>query len=186
MPVYNYFKNSGKVCAVTGKSNEMVVIGRASRSMSDWKFNSLVKCLFSPSTAFVVGDIVTTGGKKYFITAMYKSNEGDIEGKMVLTNCIVAIGRLSKTYNANGVQTGYTPTSITSSTPAVHETVTGKMQQFDMGLLPTTVAKFTLDDLGTALLDRITLGGIAYQVDSINPTEIPGLVVLQCSLDKRK
>jgi len=188
MAVYNYFKKDATICAVSGKTNELIVIGRASRSEQDWKFNNSFKCLFPPDTKFAVGDCIITDTNKYFITAMYRSKDNDIEGKMTKSNATINVVRLIKLYNASGVFTGYssTPTAIATSVSAVHETVTGKMQQFDAGLLSTTIAKLTVGNIGVALLDRVVMNTISYQVDSINETAIPGLVVIQCSLDKRK
>ena len=93
MLLYDYFRSRAVTCTIRNKSNEKIVIGQASRSEADWKFNNTVKCLFPDNTACAVGDMVTANGSSFFITAMYRSADNTTEGKMTRSNAIVDIVR---------------------------------------------------------------------------------------------
>ena len=202
MSLYDYFRSRAMTCDVHNKSAEKIIIGQASRSEADWKFNNTVKCLFPPNTACVVGDMVTANGSNFFITAMYKSADSTIEGKMIRSNASIDIVRPTEQYNDAGSMIGYTEVAIVTGEPTVYEAVTGKMQQFDAGLLSGTIAKFYLPFPGVyvdsfvsfttvygnvvQLLDRIKLNNVNYCIDAMNTASTPGMVLLQCSQDKRK
>lgn len=202
MSLYDYFRSRAVTCDVHNKLTEKIIIGQASRSEADWKFNNTVKCLFPPNTACVVGDMITANGSNFFITAMYRSADSTIEGKMIRSNASIDIYRPTEVYNEAGTLTGHTDIAIVTNEPTIYEAVTGKMQQYDAGLLSTTIAKFYLPFPGVyvdsfvsfttitgqvvELLDRIKLNNVNYCIDAINTASTPGMVLLQCSQDKRK
>ena len=176
-----FFQNRKQLCTIQNKSNEYIVFKRVARSSSRFSENNIWHGLLQDITAITNGDIVTCGTDVYFVVAMRKSYLSNT-AQLYKTNCSPTVVRLVKHYT-NGTY-DYNTETLVGATVALQEDITGKMQQFDAGLLPKTIKKFIVK-ADVKLLDRIKLGGKNYQVDSINTTAYEGLLEVQCSEDTR-
>ncbi len=173
-----------KLCTISGKNSEYIVFTRIGKTTSVWANNYEYKGLLNDNTALEPGDLVSVGTDKY-LTKYVRDTYFSKQAQLALTNAVVNVVRPTKQF-VGGSFTGYTEVSVESSVPALQETITGKMQMLEPGLLSTTVKRFLMQDIGIVLLDRIKLGSENYQVDVFDNTSFPGLISVQCSVDKRK
>jgi hypothetical protein len=183
MSVFNFYIDRAENYTVVGKSNELIFVTRKGRRESATAMNNDKLGLLSDNTAIVVGDIVTTAGINYFVVSKQSSTEST-SCQLRKANCVVSIVRIVKHYT-NGTFDYNIESPLFSDVPSAFWDITGKMQQYDLGLSATTTKKFLISKLDVKLLDRIKVGVELFTVDVIGTSEYEGLLSIQCSPDKR-
>lgn len=187
----------GADCTVNGTATK-AVIGRVGRktSASAWeneRQGSLLPDVTVPGGALVEN---TVTDESYLARSIYPEVvDGDVVAKltqMLKINATANILRLTNTYDTYGNVTGNAWLDTTTGTDELTlvkgfaEWISAAMRQTDPGLLATTVIRLYIQaTMVIAQLDRVMLGGKAYQVDAIELLSSPGLAVVQLSGDNR-
>jgi hypothetical protein len=187
----------GVDCTVNGVATK-AVIGRVGRKTSASAWENERQGSFLPDITVPGGALVENAvtGESYLARSVYPEVvDGDVVAKltqMLKINATTNILRLTNTYDAYGNVTGNawldtaTGTDVLTPVKAFAEWISAAMRQTDPGLLATTIIRLYVQATAViALLDRVMLGGKAYQVDAIDLLSSPGLAVVQLSGDTR-
>lgn len=173
------------LCTISGKADEEIAFIRGGRSTGQFALNYFFAGLLQDDTAITPGDVVNDGTDNYLIVSVQHSIRA-VKAFLYKTNASVQISDLTTKFVNNKPSGYYTETITLSGVPAVHDTVSAQLKLYDPGLLPSTVKRVLITNSYPAkILDRITIGTGHYQVDAVDDTKSPGLLWLQCSLDKR-
>ncbi len=183
------FPDRQKLMILPDATTESVIIKRVAKSTTRFNVNYTFDATLQDDTLVSNGDLVTIEGEKYFVVARRNSYLSK-SAQLYKSNCSVTIVRLVKQYIGTSWTGKWTEQVLHENVPALYQDITGKMQQFDSGLLSTSTRKFILPKLeGIQLLDRVkmlTSGGIENgQIDVLNTTEYEGLYSTQTQPDKR-
>lgn len=168
-----------KLAVTQGKPNEYVAISRTSKGESINSINTKFNFLMEPNTTRVYGDILAIDGQSYFIVTLTKS----------IVNTVAQTKRANSTIDIIRIKKHYTGSSydydegllLYEQIVAYYEDVTGKQQQYDLGLKSTSTRRFLTPILDYKLLDIIRFNGEFMQVDDINTSSYPNLYWVQCS-----
>lgn len=181
----DFFQDRKQLAQVQNKSDEYIVLKRASRSTTRFAENNIYEALLQENTSIVNGDIIEVNNNSYFVVARRDSVFAK-SARLYKINCTVTIVRLVKEF-INGNFTGkYIEQSLYTDIPSLYQDVNGKMQLLEPGLLSTTTRKFIIPKLtNVQLLDMIKFNNENMQIDVINQTEFDGLYTIQCQPDKR-
>jgi len=188
MSVFAMYIDRAEEFYIEGKGNELIATTRKGRSVSVSSINNDKFGLLQDNSNISNGDLVTNikTGIKYFVIGKQRSTDA-VQVQLSKCNATVDIVRLAKQY-INGNYTGHSIEQLLhSNVPAIYQDITGKMQQFDSGLLSTSTRRFILPGLSDVmLLDRIKLNSDNGQVDVINTSMYENLHYIQISSDKRR
>ena len=176
-----FVQNRKKLSQCQGLADEYVVLKKNSRSSSRFTQNNIFGALLQDDTVYTNGLMLTIDGHKYFVVTR-RDNVLSKTAQLYKANCSTSIVTIKKHYTSGTFD--YYTESPAITVVALQKDITGKMQQFDAGLLPNTVKKFILK-ADVKLLDRIKLDEKNYQVNVVNSTEYEGLLEVQCSEDTR-
>lgn len=179
--VFGYYRDRAEEYSVPGKANELIVTTRKGKGRTVSAINNDLAGLMQDNTMYVNGDQCTNvnTGIAYFITAQQSSTSAT-NCLLKKINCSIDILRISKHYT--GTTYDYDiGTLLFSAVPSYYEDITGKMQQYDLGLKSTSTRRFMTTMLNLKLLDIIRFGTDNMQIDGINTTTYQGLLWIQCS-----
>lgn len=170
--------------SITGKPDEQWSITRAGRGKTTVAINSQYQCLVPKSTKAVKGDIVTIDSEKYFVTTLESSFVNTII-KLYKANAVIDIVRVTKHYTgANQDYLYEVPVSLV--VPTYFEDITGKMQQYDQGILATSTRRFLMPlNALVKLQDRVKFNNEVMQITAINTSKFPNLYEIQTTTDTR-
>lgn len=168
-------RSQWKTADIQGKSNEPIVIYRSEKSTALINYNFTRKGVVKRKSSIVSGDFVTVDTTSYFCIGKINT-----QVKLREVNTVVDILRLQKHYTGNNYDYD-TGLLLHSTVPSYYEDVTGKMQQYDLGLKSTSTRRFLLPTLDIKLLDIIRFNSEHMQIDGINSSSYPGLLWVQCS-----
>lgn len=180
-----FFGDRKELCTVQGKSSEYLVFKRRGKTNGRNEDNFVFGVLLQDNSALANGDIVTSpDGIGYFCVSRrdgYMSSKAQLQK----VNATVDIVRVTKHFTGN-VQDYLIEVPLVASVPAYYEDITGRMQQYDIGLKSTSTRRFMVPMLSQVkLLDRIKFNGEPMQIDGINTSTYQGLLWVQCSPDSR-
>lgn len=181
MSNFNFYLDRAEEYLIEGKSNELIFATRKGRTESVNAMNNHKMALLQDDTVITNGDLVTNvgSGVKYFVVGRQSST--DANGcQLQKVNATVDILRLQKHYTGSNYDYD-TGLLLHSALPSYYEDVTGKMQQYDLGLKSTSTRRFLLPTLEIKLLDIIRFNSEYMQIDGINSSSYPGLLWVQCS-----
>jgi len=183
--VFGYYRDRAEEYLVPSKTNELIVATRNRRGSSVTAMNNDRAGLMQDNTLFSNGDLCTnvTSGDTYFITAQQSSTNAT-SCMLKKTNTTIDIVRVTKHYTGANQDYLY-EVPLFSSVTAFYEDVSGKMQQYDSGLLSTSTRRFLTPLLNYKLLDRVKFNNEPMQIDGINTSSYPGLMWIQCRPDTR-
>ncbi len=100
-------------------------------------------------------------------------------------NVEVTVKRLTETADTSG-NPAKTWAPVGVPVRAYQEYVSTALRDKDPGILPSTVRRLAVQStVGIQLLDRIEIGVIKLQVDAVNNIDVPGISLLQLSMDIR-
>jgi hypothetical protein len=184
MGIFNYFNASKIQGTIIGKPAEYFVLSRVGKGSSHNQLQNQFKAMLQDDTQVTNGDIVTIAGETYFVVAKRTTANNSTMCHLYKCNCIVDIVRIQKHYTGSNYDYDMEVPLFTGK-PSFYEDITGKMQLFEIGLLATSTRRFLLPNIALKLLDRIKFNNEKMQVDAINTSSYPGLLMVQCSLDKR-
>ncbi|MCR8633489.1 hypothetical protein [Paenibacillus radicis (ex Xue et al. 2023)] len=190
--MFKEFSHRHSDCTVDGSPGK-VILSRDSKSTSIISREYLYNAVFSPVSAVTRGSIIKTADT-FFVQTLRLTTSEDKYCSLIKTNIEAELQRYSNIYgeNKNIIDRAFTP--VQTGIPAFAQHVTARMRMEDMGLLPTTsyvlIIPVTVDvktpqEAETTSLDRILLGGVAYQVNDVNRVKYPNLLQLQLSEDVR-
>lgn len=174
--------------SITGKPDEQWSITRAGRGKTTVAINSQYQCLVPKSTKAVKGDIVTIDSEKYFVTTLESSFVNTII-KLYKANAVIDIVRVTKhMIIVNNISTNdysyEVPVSLV--VPTYFEDITGKMQQYDQGILATSTRRFLMPlNALVKLQDRVKFNNEVMQITAINTSKFPNLYEIQTTTDTR-
>lgn len=185
MSVFELYRDRAEEYSVQGKANEPIFTTRRGRGTSASVVNNDRSALMPHDTKYVNGDLCTkvSDGTTYFIVAQQFSSDA-VNCQLKKTNAVIDIVRIKKHFTGKVNDYDYEVPLFTKVT-AFYEEISGKMQQFDMGLKQTSTKKFLVPKLDFALIDRIKINGQNAQIDVINESSYPGLLSVQTSVDTR-
>lgn len=171
----------------TSKGAEDVVFTHVGKtSYNSYYENYLYRGLLSDSTKIAWGDILKDANSKVYFTLSRRDTLLSKIGRFQQANGSIEIHKVVSHYTANKVKDGYSLSDKTYSGDTYYKEVSGKMQQYDQGLLPSTVITFVMQsNSAIELNNRVSLGTNAYVVNYIDTTKYPNLYVLQCAKDDR-
>lgn len=183
MSIFWSFKDKLEEYTVSGKSNELLALTRRGRSQSASVMNNNKQALLQDDTKITTGDLVTNvkTGVQYLIQAKQSSTDANY-AQLCKVNCTVDIQRLAKHYT-NGNFDYYTVANTMLDVPASYKEVTGKMQQFDLGLKSDTTIEFIMQITDVKLNDRIVFNGNNLIITVVNTSKYEGLYSIQCKPD---
>lgn len=173
-----------KTISITGFPDEQWSITRIGRGKTENSINYKFQALVPKNTKTVIGNIITSESKNYFVTTLEKSFINTI-CQLKLSNATIDIVRVTKHFTATKVNDYDYEVLLHTAVTAYYEDVNGKMAQYDQGLLSTSTRRFLVPMLSVKLLDRIKHGNDNLRVDGINTSSFPGLLWIQCSNDTR-
>lgn len=193
-----FIQEHGISCTVNGTATT-AIIGRSGKKTNNFAWENERQGSFLPDFTIVGGALVanTIAGETYFVRSVYPEVvDGEITAKiaqMLKINADVNILRLTETLDEFGNVTGTswvdTVTESASNLTAIKafaEFISASMRQTDPGLLASTVIRLYVQSSAVMqLLDRVMIGGKAYQIDAFDELNSPGLAVVQLSADSR-
>jgi hypothetical protein len=185
---------NGNPITIIRPSGNLSTIGRImamKRRTGFFSINYLREALFAPDCGIQRGDLIRdeTTGEQYFVEGFQeKTRNGvvtSINAELYAVNYpAIQIERLQSVADTNlnkkisWVQVATVPANV--------EHVNGKVAYKEGLLLPETVFRVTMQTSVTVLLnDRFIIDGKPYKADDINLSVIPGLQVIQLSVDSR-
>ena len=187
MSVFDMYRDRAEEYKVTGKPNELIFATRRGRSTAVSSVNNDKSAYLDANTTYTNGDLCTkvSNGDSYFITAMQRSQDA-VNCQMKKTNCVIDIVSIKKHFTNKANDYDY-EVPIHDSITAFYEEISGKQQQFDMGIKASTTRRFivpTMKDF--AILDRIKMNGDNMMIEVINAAEVQGMLRIQTCPDMRK
>jgi len=185
MGIEAYFKGSKILGTIIGKREEYLNLSRFSKGTSRAALNNVFKALLQSDTLASDGDIFVIDSVSYFVTAMRTSSTGTIMCQLQKTNATIDIFRVSKHYTGS-TQDYLTEVEVSLAVPSFFEDITGRMIQYDAGLLKESTRRFLMPLLSQVKLsDRIRFNSEAMQIIAMNTSSYPGLLQVQTMVDSR-
>jgi hypothetical protein len=185
---------SGNPITILRSSGNVSTIGRImamKRRTGFFSINYLREALFAPDSGIQRGDLIRdeSTGELYFVEGFQEKTMQrvviSINAELYMVNYpAVQIQRLQTVADANlNKKTSWVQVA---TVPANVEHVNGNIAYKDGLLLPTTVFRITMQtQVVVQMLDRFVIDGKNYKADDINLSVIPGLQVIQVSVDPR-
>lgn len=174
---------------IPGFSDEQWSITRVGRGKTQTSINNQFQALVSKNTNVTKGAVVTSEGEGYFVITLEKSFVNTV-CQLRKTNATIDIVRVTKhfTLNSQGlqVQDYLYEVPVSLCVPAFYEDITGKMQQYDQGILATSTRRFLIPmNSNVKLQDRIKFNSENMVITAINSSLFPGLLQIQTMVDSR-
>lgn len=192
----DWIANNGDPITIIRGSGNVNTTGRImamKRRTGFFSINYLRSALFAPSSGVQRGDLILNNatGEQFFVEGFQiKTRQGietSLNAELYAVNYpSVTIQRYQKTYDTSGNAVGSTWGAV-GTVPMNVEHKSGNTPFKDGLLLATTVFLLTFQTTVTVQLeDQVLIDGRGYKVDDINLSVIPGLQVVQVSVDTRK
>lgn len=185
--VFNYYRRLAHKFTCVGKADELIHAVRRGRTESSQTMNNVLEANFQDNTSYSNGDLVTdtTTNTKYLIVGRQNSNDA-CYGQLRKINATLVVQRLSKHFTGKQFDGYYTVSKEIKDVASSYRDITGKMQQWDQGLLASTTIQFVTQMIDVELTDRIVFNGGFFIVNYIDSTKYEGLYAIQCSPDNSR
>lgn len=164
--------------------DEQWSITRVGRGKTSDSINNKFQALIPKATNIAIGNLVSSDGKDYFVLTKEKSFVNTV-CQLKKANATIDILRVTKHFTASKVNDYDYEVPLHTEVTVFYEEISGKMQQYDLGLSPKSTKKFLVPKIPITLLDRIRINGTNACVEVINESSYPGLLSIQTSVDNR-
>lgn len=169
---------------IPGFSDEQWSITRVGRGKTQSSINNQFQALVPKNTKVTKGTVVTSDGEDYFVITLEKSFVNTV-CQLRKANAVIDIVRITKHFTGT-VQDYLYEVPVSLTVPTFYEDITGKMQQYDQGILATSTRRFLMPmNSNVKLQDRIKFNSEIMQITALNSSLFPGFIQAQTMVDTR-
>jgi hypothetical protein len=184
----SFIKQRGQVCTIsrTPSVTSYVSMVASTKGYSDNR-DLYREGLILAASSLAAGEVFTVGSEVYLVRSIYTDKQsGELAFFASKVNAVLVHKRLTEATEGDyGITRDWS--TITETVNSTVQLVSAALRQYEPGLLPTTKWLFDIpSSVSLKLMDRMELSdGGKCQVEHIDSVRLPGILRVQCSVDRR-